>query len=205
MKFIIHINKHTVVPIDKVFWERAFNYAARELEIEHHRANVDCFFIPLDFERMVKFKHFSLGATGLTERGAMFYVVAGAQLAPAGQIVKTFFHELTHVKQLLMGELIEKRRMFVWKGEKWNKREYAFAPWEQEANAFSDRSYDRFLRREVRRLMEEENKHAYDVRAALHGVFPDDDVFRLTQELHRERDKRAPAVSSERDWLMVDS
>jgi hypothetical protein len=153
---------------------------------------------------MVRFKHFSFGAAGLTERGAMFYVVAGAHLAPAGQMVKTFFHELTHVKQLLMGELIEKRRIVVWRGEKWDKREYAFAPWEVEANRFSDKSYDRFLRREVTRIMADENVHAYNVHAALHGVFPDDDVFRLTQELHREREKRALA-SSPRDCLMVAS
>lgn len=207
MKFTIHINKHTVISIDEVFWKRAFNYAARQLNIEHHHATVDCFFIPIDFEKMVKFKYFSLGATSLTEQGAVFYVVTAAHLALTGQMVKTFFHELTHVKQLLMGELVAKRkaRSIVWKGEKWDKREYAFAPWEAEANTFSDKSYDRFLRREVTRIMADENAHAYDVHAALRGVFPQDDVFQVTRGLHREREKCAPAASSERDWLMLAS
>jgi hypothetical protein len=46
MKFTVH-NKQAAVPIDETFWNRAFDYASRELQIEHHCAKVDCFFIPL--------------------------------------------------------------------------------------------------------------------------------------------------------------
>jgi hypothetical protein len=188
MNFTIH-NKQTTVPIDTTFWNRAFTYAARELQIEHHHATVVCFFIPLPMERKVKFKYFTLGATGLTDVGVMFYVVTAANLMSEGRMVKTFFHEMTHVKQLLMGELINTPRSIVWKGEKWDKREYAFAPWEMEADTFSERSYERFLRREVTRRMQDESVTAYHASVLdLRFVFPQDDVFRLTQELHRERE-----------------
>lgn len=202
-------NKQTLVPIDEAFWDRAFNYASRELQIDCHHAEVVCLFIPLVLERKIKFKHFSLGATGLTETGAMFYVVtAAANLdVPAGYMVKTFFHEMTHVKQMLMGDLIEKARTFVWKGEKWNKREYAFAPWEIEANTFSERLYERFLRREVTRRMQDENVNAYHTSILeLRSLFAEEDVFRLTRELHRERDRERDALaSSPRDGLMMAS
>jgi hypothetical protein len=191
MKFEVH-NKQETVSIDDAFWNRAFTFASRELQIEHHHAMVACVFIPLDLERTVKFKAFSLGATGLSEDGAWFYVVAAKSLTD-GRMVKTFFHELTHVKQLLMGQLINKHRHIVWKEEgkkeeKWDKREYSFAPWETEANAFSDKAYEAFLRREVTRAMADKNVHAYHPAILqLQCMFVQDDVFRLTQELHRER------------------
>jgi hypothetical protein len=198
MKFTIH-NKQTTVLIDTTFWNRAFTYAAKELQIEHHHAQVDCFFIPLPMERKVKFKYFTLGATGLTDVGVMFYVVTAANLVSEGRMVKTFFHEMTHVKQFIMGELINKPRSFVWKGEKWDKREYAFAPWEMEADTFSERSYERFLRREVTRRMQDESVNAYHVSVLdLRFVFPQDDVFRLTQELHREREM-SQVVTNQQD------
>jgi hypothetical protein len=212
MKFIIH-DEQSAIDVDESFWNRAFNYASRELQIEYHCAEIDCFFIPLNMERAVKFKAFTLGSTGLTDLGAMFYVVTEDFLTD-GSMVKTFFHEMTHVRQLLMRDLIPKSRSIVWKGEKWDKREYAFAPWEKEANTFSAKSYDTFLRREVTRLMQDENIHAYhpSVRA-LRRMFPQDDVFRLTQELHRERESRAfiapPRITSPVsglffwDWLTV--
>jgi hypothetical protein len=203
MKFKIQ-NMQEAVPIDEVFWNRAFNYASRELQIEHHCARVDCYFIPLDLERKVKFKHFNLGATEVTEHGAMFYVVTAKSLTN-GSMVKTFFHEMTHVKQLLMRELIQKTRHRVWKGEKWDRREYAFAPWEMEANTFSDNAYETFLRREVTRVMAKESVHAYHPYITkLRSMFPEEEVFRLTQELHRDRERQA-IVSSPRDWIMVGS
>ncbi len=218
MKFTIY-NKQNAVSIDEDFWKRAFNYAARELQIEHHHAMVECVFIPVNFERMVKFKTFSLGATDLTEQGAWFYVVtdvpisanvravqaivADHQRSNEGRMVKTFFHEMAHVKQLLMRELINKPRSIVWKNEKWGRREYAFAPWEQEANTFADRSYDKFLRLEVNRVMQDENVHAYHPAVRqLCVMFSQDEVFRLIQELHKERERQA-LLSSGRDWLLV--
>jgi hypothetical protein len=146
-------------------------------------------------ERAVKFRYFSLGATGLTDLGAMFYVVT-EDFQTDGSMVKTFFHEMTHVRQLLMGDLKHKRRNIVWKGENWDKREYAFAPWEKEANAFSDKSYVAFLRREVTRLMRDENVHAYHPSVQrLRHMFPQGDLYRLTQELHRERERQTLALS----------
>jgi hypothetical protein len=194
-------NKQTLVPIDKAFWTRAFNYASRELQVEHHRAAVVCFFIPMNLEREVKFKNFALGATDLHQGGAWFYVCTGAPVE--GYMVKTFFHEMTHVKQLLMGELVVKPRGYVWKKEKWDKREYAFAPWEIEANAFSTKAYECFLRREATSRMQDKNVNAYhpSIRE-LHSVFAKEDVFHLTQELHREREKQEFA-SSPHDWLLV--
>jgi hypothetical protein len=156
MKFTIH-NKQKAASIDESFWKRAFNYAATELQIEHLCAEVHCFFIEMKTEREVKFKGgLSLGATGLVEGGAWFYVVStpgmecphfpdrdlairASSSSNRSQMVKTFFHEMTHVKQLLIGELILKPRYWRWKGEKWDRREYSFAPWEVEAQTFSDK------------------------------------------------------------------
>ena len=36
----------------------------------------------------------------------------------------------------------------------------------------------------------------------LHSVFPKDEVFCLTQEVHKERERQA-LLSSGRDWLLV--
>jgi hypothetical protein len=202
MKFTI-CNKQNAVSIDEDFWKRAFNYAATELGIEHHRAEVACFFIPMEAERGIKFKMFSLGATGLTYEGAMFYVVSTTPPTAAdflfehqesnnGRMVKTFFHEMTHVKQLLMGELIPKqrRRYLIWKGEKWDNREYSYAPWEVEAAAFSEKAYQQFMQREVNRVMQDENVHAYhpSVRQ-LCLMFSEDEVFHLTQGVYKERER----------------
>jgi hypothetical protein len=195
MKFSIR-NHQEAVSINETFWNGAFTYASKELNIEHHHAEVVCFFFPMSTERKVKFKLFSLGATGLTDLGAMFYVLSGG---PAGRMIKTFFHEMTHVKQLLMGELVEKPRHRLWKGGQFDKKEYADAPWEKEANAFSDKAYEQFLRREVTRVMADESVHAYHPAILqLRCMFVQDDVFRLTQEVHREREKHALA-SSPRD------
>ena len=224
MKFVTHDEQKTVT-INEAFWQRAFNYAVKELQVEYHHAEVDCFFIPHDVERHVKFKgNFQSGATGLSDRGAWFYIatipvftktdvatmspekklVVGTLLEEEKQrMVTTFFHEMTHVKQLLVGELISKPRGNVWKGEKYHKREYSFSPWEKEAEAFEKKAYDCFLKKEVAQIMATENANAYT--EMLKGVFPDDDVFRVTQEIHWEREKCAPAASSERDWLMLAS
>jgi len=193
VKNIVPTNEQTAV------WDRAFQHAARELQIQHHHAKVDCFLIPRPVERKVKFKHFTFGKTSLVGNkkgqitGVMFYVVA--QAAPF--MIKTFFHETTHVKQLLMEELTMNRRNILWKpygskepAEKWDKREYSFAPWEEQANAFSEKAYTAFLRREVTRQMKDESVHAYHVAAALRFIFPQEDVFRVTQELHRDREER---------------
>jgi hypothetical protein len=204
MKFTI-CNKQNAVTIDEAFWKRAFNYAATELQIEHLFANVGCFFIPMDFERKVKFKGgFSFGSTGLWNDGVAFYVVTSMPLTPSdnGRMVKTFFHEMTHVKQLLISELIQKPRHRIWKGEKWDNGEYSFAPWEVEARAFSDKSYDKFLHREVSRVMQDENVHAYHPSVQqLWLVFPQDEVFRVPQNVHKQRERQA-LLSSGRDWLL---
>jgi hypothetical protein len=174
MKFTIH-NRQKAVSIDDDFWKRAFNYAANELQIGCLHAEVHCVFIEMDMERKTRFKKGTaiLGATNVIEGGAMLYVVASDQMDPkvqyirrglglhdrlksSGQMVTTFFHEMTHVKQLLVEELIVKPRCVMWKGEKWDKREYSFAPWEVEAQTFSDKAYDKFLQREVNRVMQDE-------------------------------------------------
>jgi hypothetical protein len=190
--FTIH-TKQNAVSVDADFWKRAFNYAARELHIEHLRAEVACLFIPMDLERKIKFKGgFSLGAAGLLTDGAMFYVVSSTELSSTGRMLKTFFHELTHVKQLLMLELILKPRHLEWKGEKWDKREYAFAPWEVEANTFADKACAEFMKREVNRVMKDESVRAYHPSViALYRMFPQEEVLRLTQDVHKEREKQA--------------
>jgi hypothetical protein len=110
-----------------------------------------------------------------------------------GRIIKTFFHELTHVKQLLMGDLVIKPRHILWqKKEKWDKREYSYTPWEGDARTFSDESYETFLRHEVTRLMADESIHAYHPSMRkLSRIFVPDDVLRVAQELHLKRDKNA--------------
>jgi hypothetical protein len=211
MKFTIG-NKQTTVSIDEDFWKRAFNFAARELQIEHHCAEVDCLFIPMEAERKIKFTGaMSLGATGLAKDGAWFYVVAtpGANFLERtfisgnprnySQMVKTFFHEMTHVKQLLMGELILKPRCWMWKGEKWDRREYSFAPWEVEAQTFADKAYAKFQQGEVSRVMRDDDVHAYhpSVMQLCH-MFPKEEVLCLTQEVYKERERQA-LLSSGRD------
>ncbi len=210
MKFTVH-NKQTTVSIDESFWKRAFNYAARELQIDYHCAEVACFFIEMDMERAVKFKVASLGATGVLKGGAWFYVVSTPEMKsphflerafPPGcprncsQMVKTFFHEMTHVKQLLMKELIPTQRYWRWKGEKWDRREYSFAPWEVEAQTFSAEAYVKFQQCEVNRAMREEGVHAYhpSVRQ-LCLIFPQDEVLRLTQNVHKEREQQTLLLS----------
>src|SRR6516162_2285093 len=139
IRFFIH-NKQDAVAIDEPLWTRASDYAAKELRIEYHRARVDCLFIPKEVERKVKFKHFSAGASGITPVGAFFYVVAERSL-PKGSMIRTFFHEMTHIKQLLMRELKVTPRRYIWKREIWDRREYSCAPWEEEARAFADKAY----------------------------------------------------------------
>jgi len=194
MKFTIY-NEQTVVAIDEEIWNRAFNYAVKELQVEYHRAAVTCFFIPFR-DRMIKVKPFTSGGTVLTEQGALFYIVA-AKTFTDGRMVKTFFHEMAHVRQLLMGDLIQKPRHTRWKGEKWDKKEYSFAPWEKEAEAFSVKAYDRFLRLEVTTLMADESVHAYHPSMSkLYRIFPQDDVFGVTQEMHRQRESKAKSLKT---------
>jgi hypothetical protein len=54
--------------------------------------------------------------------------------------------------------------------------------------------------------MQDKNVSAYhpSIRE-LRSVFAQEDVFRLTRELHREREKQALVASSSRDWLMMAS
>jgi hypothetical protein len=125
------VNGQEQFPIDEAFWKRAFNHGARELEIGHFHASVICCFVVPKAERKIKFTQvFNAGSTGSFEWGACFYVTSPG--IEAGQMVRTFFHETTHVKQYLMRELINKPRSkyTIWKGEKWDRKEYAFAPWE---------------------------------------------------------------------------
>jgi hypothetical protein len=127
----------------------------------------------------------------------MFYIVTERFLTD-GRMVMAFFHEMTHVKQLLMRELIVKPRHQVWKGEKWDRREYSFAPWEEEARAFADKAYNNFLRREVTCLMADGTVHAYDPAITkLLAMFPVDDVYRITQELHRERENGQSSIGNQ--------
>ena len=88
------------------------------------------------------------GGTKLYDDGLVI-VLFGPK--PPGQMIKTFFHEMTHVKQHLVGELIDKPRHRMWKGEKWDNKLYSDAPWEVEARTFSDVAYYKFLRCEVNR------------------------------------------------------
>jgi hypothetical protein len=180
------VNKQSDVPVDESFWGRAFNYAARELEIEHFAAGVGCIFIP--FAR-TKTQPADVGGTYSCEYGAVFYVKAqqgdkrmavlrtfGEPYASDGRMVRTFFHEMAHVKQLLQMELVTKPRSRIWKGQKWNKKEYSFAPWEVEAEEWEEKLYRSFLRREVKRQMQHPDANAYTVASALGYVFPQDDV-----------------------------
>jgi hypothetical protein len=205
MQFTIH-NKQNTASIDEEFWKRAFAYAAKELQIEYHSAEVHCLFIEMEMERTVKLNGGAmiLGATALLPVGAGFYVVAtsghsfpqfagiGVDDHNQGQMIKTFFHEMTHVKQLLVGELIVRPRHRKWKGEKWDNREYSFAPWEVEANAFSDKAYAKFQEREINRVMQDATVHAYHPAVMqLCAMFPKDEVFGLTQKVHEERERQA--------------
>jgi hypothetical protein len=195
IQFAIH-NKQDAVHIDESLWTRAFNYAVKKLQIEYHRAMIDCFFVRKDIERIIKFKHFSAGASSATQKGAMFYVVAESFLTD-GSMVKTFFHEMMHVKQLVMGELKVTPHRLYWKKEIWDRHEYSFAPWEEQARAFADTAYDKFLRQKVTRLMADDNVHAYDPSITkLQKMFPVDDVYRITQEVHRELENRQSSISN---------
>jgi hypothetical protein len=53
IQFAIH-NKQEVVHIDEPFWNRAFNFAIQDLQIEYHYAMIDCVVIRLNMERKVK-------------------------------------------------------------------------------------------------------------------------------------------------------
>jgi hypothetical protein len=214
MQFIVS-NRQTCISIDDDFWKRAFTFAAKELQIEYHCANVICAFIEMNMERnVINPGVMTLGATIPCDDGIFFYVVATeAHPAPQfagigmpdrnqGQMVRTFFHEMTHVKQFLTGELIQKARHRKWKGEKWDNREYSFAPWEVEARAFADKAYDKFQVREVNRVMQDDSVHAYHPSIVqLCFMFPKDEVFHLTQKVCKDRERRA-LLSSERDWLL---
>jgi hypothetical protein len=192
----IHRNKKVAVYFDEQLWAGALDYALKDLQIEYLRARIDCLFIPVSMERKVKFKYFSAGASGVTPVGAMFYVVAERFLTN-GSMVRTFFHEMTHVKQVLMRELIVKPRHFVWKKEKWDRREYSFAPWEEEARAFADKPYLAFLRQQVTRLMADESVHAYHpALLRLKAMYPEDEVYQVTRELHRDRGNRQSSISN---------
>ena len=195
IRFFIH-NKQDGVAIDESLWTRAFGYAAKELRIEYHRARIDCLFVPMRVERKIKFKYFSAGASGITHVGAMFYVVA-ERFLPQGSMIKTFFHELTHIKQFVMHELKVTRLSFHWNKEIWDRREYSFAPWEEEARAFADKAYLAFLRQQVTRLMANDKVHAYHpALLKLKAMYPEDEVYQITQELHRDRDNRQSSISN---------
>lgn len=181
MKFTIY-NKQNVVFIDEEFWKRAFNYAARELQIEYHHAEIDCYFGPVAMGINKKFKGvFKLGFVVEYQKGPVIFLVAIPDLMKTGQMVKTFFHEMTYTKQYLNEELIDKPRHRVWKGEKWPNKEYSDAPWEVEANACSDKFYAKFLAQEVTRAMRKD-ANAYQSVMRLHSVFPAEEVHRCMKD-----------------------
>ena len=185
-------NLQQVVPVESDFWIRAFEFGARELEIECFAFKIVCAFIPLLTPKM---QPFTIGSTKICEDGVLIAVSSAVKASPfsfslgredasgGGQMVHTFFHELTHAKQLLKRELIVKRRTRMWMGRKWdNKRDYSFAPWEVEAEQKSEQLYQGFLRREVKRAMKEAAANGYAVANKLHRVFPPEAVFQVTSE-----------------------
>jgi hypothetical protein len=188
-------NNQQDIPIDEPIWQRAFAYAARELEIEGFATEVWCVFIRFD---VPKIQPIAVGYTDQTEDGRYFFCVRavgkdaaldalGVQFGcprqgDLGQMIKTFFHELVHVKQLLKGELVIRSRYTLWKDQKWRKREYSFAPWEQQAAEGENRLYQGFLKYEVKKRMREPGANAYTVAEELR-IFPKDDIFRVTAEI----------------------
>jgi hypothetical protein len=166
------------------------------VHIEYHQAEVDCVFHPMEAAINKKFKGvFTLGYAEEYAEGPRVNLVAISDLMKTGQLVKTFFHEMTHVKQYLYGELEQKRSHRVWKGTKWPNKEYSYAPWEMEARAFSDKFYEQFLQREVNRVMQNGVNAYHPSVARLRAVFPTEEVFRLTQKAHQEREQIHPL-----DW-----
>ena len=181
-------NLQQEVPVEHDFWTRAFEFGAQKLEIECFAFKIVCAFVsPLDTPKM---RPFTIGATKIYKDAVLIWVAArpvspfsfslGREDASGeGQMVHTFFHELTHAKQLLKRELIVKPRSRIWQGEKWDNKHYSFAPWEVEAEQKSEELYQGFLRWEVMRAMREE-ANGYAVASKLHLVFPPEAVFRVT-------------------------
>jgi hypothetical protein len=195
------INDQSNIPIDREMWNRAFRYGARELGIENFAAGVTCVFTPFVPPKM---QPVSVGRTVKCSDGAIFAVMTppspmtpflGLPL-PLKQdfykewhLVETFFHELTHVRQLLTGDLVVKPRSRKWKGQKWGTKVYSFAPWEEEANSMATRLRDGFKKAEVIAAMARPGANAYVVAQALNLVFPSDEVFEITSQFQIE-DKR---------------
>jgi hypothetical protein len=183
-------------------WNRAFRYGARELRIENFAANVACVFAPLIPPTMLPV---SVGRTVKYADGAIFAVVTPPRLTVAAtafmgtspdedfysqwNLIETFYHELTHVRQFLTGDLVTTKRSRKWKGQKWDMKEYSFAPWEEEANSMATRLRDGFKRAEVLAAMTRPGANAYVVAQALNLVFSPDEVFEITSQLQIE-DKR---------------
>ena len=180
-------NEQQGIAIDEPIWQRAFAYAARELEIEGFATEVWCAFIRFG---VPKIQPIAVGSTGQFKDGRYFFCVMAVEKdirvprglpreGDLGEMIKTFFHELVHVKQCLKSELVVKSRYNLWKGQKWGKREYSFAPWEQEAVEGENRLYQGFLKYEVKRRMREPGANAYTVAEEL-LIFPKDDIFQVT-------------------------
>lgn len=97
-------------------------------------------------------------------------------------LLETFYHELTHAKQLLTGELVVRPRSRVWKGQRWGTKEYSFAPWEEEARREATRLREGFKRTEVIQQMRQPDANGYVVAHSLKLLLPVDEVFAITQQ-----------------------
>jgi hypothetical protein len=105
--------------IDVDLWQRAFKYAVKNLQIKHFHGELECIFTTNQEIMEMEGKDSNGFAGGSLERGELYLYVA----ADCDNIIETFFHEMTHIKQILKGELKHVSPWNIWKGKKWNKRE----------------------------------------------------------------------------------
>ena len=179
MQFKIIRHEDLKYKIDHEFWTRAFHYGAREFGFDHFHSMVTCMFTPYIKS---KIEPQTLGWTDYSDGEVII------SIAMTAQPVKTFFHELTHAKQFLNRELVTTQRSTKWKGKRWGRQQYSFAPWEEEANAAEKRLYDGFKQSEVMRQMRRPGANAYTIAVP---YVSQDEIWAITSQLNE-----TPAIAS---------
>jgi hypothetical protein len=80
-------------------------------------------------------------------------VQMGVAFCGKQQVLRSFFHELTHAAQMLRGDLQVHDKKAYWRGvnypEPSNQQEYEALPWEVEARAQADRIMAKFQAKEA--------------------------------------------------------
>ena len=72
------------------------------------------------------------------------YIIEVDPRASIDDVIKTFFHELGHIKQFLSGSLVYDQDIWYWKKKDFTNTQshlnYLDLPWEVEARAFADKT-----------------------------------------------------------------